>query len=489
MLFNSFVFIFLFFPVVLLGYYGWVRLKWGRTCILWLVLASLVFYAWWRAEYLGLLLGSILFNYLIGVAILKNHQAQRPQIAKRWLIAGITGDLLLLGYYKYSHFLLHNLGKLFPNLPDSAEILLPLGISFFTFTQIAYLVDTHSGKAKEYSFSKYLLLVTYFPHLIAGPILHHRDMIPQFNLSVIQNSQIFKNMYYGLLIFLIGLFKKVAIADTFAVFATKGFDEVGRLYFLEGWLTSLAYTFQLFFDFSGYSDMAVGISLMLQIRLPLNFNSPYTALNIQDFWRRWHITLSNFLRDYIYIPLGGNQRGPAMTYLNLMITFLIGGIWHGAGWLFLLWGALHGLGLVIHRQFRTWKIALPTWSAWLLTFLFVNFAWIFFRAERSRDAFKVIKGMLGLNGWSAPQGDIFTWHMLLEQFQLQLHVALFDSTGFTLLALGICSGLAVLLTVRSANDLAYRLTPSWPVAAGFSLLTLYVLLKLNKPSEFLYFNF
>ncbi len=306
-------------------------------------------------------------------------------------------NLALLGYFKYSDFFIENFNLVFDSSVGLLHLTLPLAISFFTFQQIAYLVDSYRQEVKELDFLNYAVFVTFFPQLIAGPIVHHKEMMPQFKnqRAKIINPQ---NIATGLFIFSVGLFKKVIIADTFASWASKGFDATPVLTFFEAWATSLSYTFQLYFDFSGYTDMAIGIALMFNIRLPINFNSPYKALNIQDFWRRWHITLSRFLKDYIYIPLGGNRKGNFRTYNNLFLTFVLGGIWHGAGWTFLFWGVLHGGALVIHRLWGLLHFQMKTWIAWFLTFNFINISWVFFRAKEWDDAIKVLSGMVGLNG-------------------------------------------------------------------------------------------
>ena len=276
------------------------------------------------------------------------------------------------------------------------DLALPLAISFFTFQQISYLVDSYRGETKEYDFLNYALFVTFFPQLIAGPIVHHKEMMPQFasKWNLVKN---YKNIALGLFIFSIGLFKKVVIADTFAVWATAGFDTATTLNLFEAWATSLSYTFQLYFDFSGYTDMAIGAALLFNIKLPINFNSPYKATSIQDFWRRWHITLSRFLKDYIYIPLGGNRKGEFRTYANLMATFIIGGLWHGADWTFVFWGFLHGFALVIHRAWSKLGFKLNTILAWFITFNFINISWVFFRAKEWDDAIKVLSSMFSLD--------------------------------------------------------------------------------------------
>jgi D-alanyl-lipoteichoic acid acyltransferase DltB (MBOAT superfamily) len=362
----------------------------------------LFFYSWWDIVYLPLILSSILFNYLIGTTLSKSNENNKIGLNKTFskksiLIFGIVCNVALLGYFKYTNFFLENFNGIFGSNIPLQHIILPLGISFFTFTQIAFLVDAYKNEVKEYDLVRYMLFVTYFPHLLAGPILHHKEMMPQF--ANLRNSVInYRNIAVGLFIFSIGLFKKVIIADTFAVWANAGFDTSMTLNLFEAWATSLSYTFQLYFDFSGYTDMAIGISLMFNIKLPINFNSPYKALNIQDFWRRWHMTLSRFLRDYIYIPLGGNKISSFRTYVNLLATFVIGGLWHGAGWTFIFWGFLHGMALIIHRVWTNLGFKMYTWLAWFITFNFVNIAWIFFRAKSWDDAIKVLKGMVGLNG-------------------------------------------------------------------------------------------
>ena len=336
-----------------------------------------------------------MFNYSFGLELNKDN----PRINKKIILAfGIAANLALLGYFKYSDFLISNVNFAFGTQIPHLNLLLPLAISFFTFQQIAYLVDCAALKgAKRYDFLSYCLFVTFFPQLIAGPIVHHEEMMPQFAKT--KNKVInYENIALGLFIFSIGLFKKIVIADTFAVWATEGFDMAASLNLIEAWVISLSYTFQLYFDFSGYCDMAIGAALLFNIKLPINFNSPYKALNIQDFWRRWHITLSRFLRDYVYIPLGGNRSGKVRTYVNLAATFVIGGIWHGAGWTFIFWGCLHGAALVVQRIWSELGFKLNKFVAWFITFNFVNIAWVFFRAKEWDDALKVLRGMFGLGG-------------------------------------------------------------------------------------------
>jgi len=393
MLFNSYEFIFVFLPITFFIYFYLNHKRLTEASKGFLVCSSLFFYSWWNVAYLPIILSSMVFNYVIGRSLNKTCKDKSKGFSKKSiLIFGIVFNLSLLGYFKYTDFLLENFNLAFSSDAELLHLALPLAISFFTFQQIAYLVDSYRQETKEYDFLNYALFVTFFPQLIAGPIVHHKEMMPQFarTRNKVKN---YRNIAIGLFIFTIGLFKKVVIADTFAVWATNGFDVATTLNLFEAWATSLSYTFQLYFDFSGYTDMAIGLALLFNIRLPVNFNSPYKATNIQDFWRRWHITLSRFMRDYVYIPLGGNRKGRFRAYNNLMATFVLGGLWHGAAWTFVFWGFLHGLALIIQRLWSKLGIKLWTWLAWLITFNFVNITWVFFRAKEWDDAVKVLSGM------------------------------------------------------------------------------------------------
>ena len=410
MLFNSYEFLFLFFPVVFAGFF-WLARFGQRVSALWLSFASLFFYGWWSPKYVGLLLASVVLNYSIGYVI--GHARSRIH-AKVLFAFAITANLVLLGFYKYANFFIGTANSLSGGTLSFVDIILPLGISFFTFTQIAFLADVYRGLAREYNFMHYLLFVTYFPHLIAGPVLHHGQMMPQFSKREIYRLQP-DNAALGLSIFTIGLAKKALLADNFGNYAGPVFAAAGlgiQPDFIEAWTGALSYALQLYFDFSGYSDMAIGISLVFNVKLPINFNSPYKAANIIDFWRRWHMTLALFLRDYLYIPLGGNRKGKILRHINLMITMLLGGLWHGANWTFVIWGGLHGLYLVVNHAWRSVvagrapaqgvpsRIYNP--AATLFTFLCVVVAWIFFRAESFSSAILVLKGCFGYGGISLP---------------------------------------------------------------------------------------
>jgi D-alanyl-lipoteichoic acid acyltransferase DltB (MBOAT superfamily) len=490
MLFNSAVFLFLFLPAVVLVYHGLRGSGLPTLAKCWLILASLYFYAYWKLEYLPLLLFSIVANYLIGVGIGATSGQAGGLRAKALLTLGICINIGLLGYFKYFGFLREIAGSILNLSFEPFELLLPLAISFFTFQQVAYLVDCYRNEAREYQFINYCLFVSFFPQLIAGPIVHHRQMMPQFEATDRKGAVSAGDVAAGLFIFSIGLFKKVCIADSFAVVADTGYAQAS-LSLVEAWTTSLSYTFQLYYDFSGYSDMAIGGALLFGIRLPLNFFSPYRAASIQDFWRRWHITLSNWLRDYIFIPFGGS-RGPLYrTCRNLFITFLIGGIWHGAGWTFILWGALHGGAIVLHRLWQQLERPLPYWLGWFLTFNFVNLAWVYFRAEDLDTAHGVLAAMfstaeISINGTfiyqllAAREGPVFA--VLVSA----LNTSIFWVLPVMLLCTVLFRNTMELSGYRQgAMRLSYTKVLVSALAFGLAALTILS----GSPSAFLYFNF
>jgi len=391
LLFNSRIFVFCFLPATLAGFWVCARLAGSRAARLWLVAASLVFYGWWRPAFLPLLAGSILANFCLGRRLHGPH-------GKAWLVWGLAFNLALLAYFKYRGFFAALAG--FP----AVSLVLPLGISFFTFQQIMFLVDKYRGEIPtKIPLLDYACFVAFFPHLIAGPIVRPRDIIPQFQ-ALRPLDGFAARVTDGLEIFFLGLAKKVVLADSFAKLSDPGFAAAVHhpLTLIEAWAALLAYTLQIYFDFSGYSDMAIGIAKMFGIAFPRNFNSPYKAENIADFWRRWNITLSQFLRDYLYIPLGGNRKGEARRLVNLMITMLLGGLWHGAALKFLVWGGLHGVYLTIHRGFSRLPVRLPRFAARLLTLAAVILAWVPFRAQNFATAAGFYKSLAGLNGVAIP---------------------------------------------------------------------------------------
>jgi alginate O-acetyltransferase complex protein AlgI len=408
LLFTSGEFLFLYLPITLLVFFATARFVGKGAAAAWLAIASLVFYGYWRVEHTLLLVASIAFNYAMGEWILRSRQ-NRPGSAKSLLVVAVGINLAALAYFKYADFFLRTVADLSGRDIPLLGVVLPLGISFFTFTQIAYLVDVFRGKVIERNPVHYALFVTYFPHLIAGPVLHHAEMMPQFRLDSIYSPRL-RSFTIGLAFLAVGLVKKVLVADSVAPIANMvfGHDPDMALAASAAWLGVVAYTLQIYFDFSGYSDMAVGLSLLIGVRLPYNFNSPYQAWNITEFWRRWHMTLSRFLRDYLYVPLGGNRQGRARRYINLMLTMLLGGLWHGASWTFVIWGGLHGAYLVVNhfwlwlRERLGFKAAtgIRGWAGRAagvaLTMLAVMVGWVYFRATDLASANNIVASMFGL---------------------------------------------------------------------------------------------
>ena len=490
MLFNSVEFIFAFLPLTLAVFWAMLRVG-NRPAAVWLLAASLFFYGWWSPRHVVLLLLSIAFNYGIGISLGRVADRGRRTLL---LAVGIAVDLGLLAFFKYADFFLLTLSGL-PGV-DLAPlgILLPIGISFYTFTQIAFLVDAWRGEAKEYDPVHYALFVSYFPHLIAGPILHHKEMMPQFK-ALLPARLTADDLAVGLTIFIIGLFKKVVLADSVAAFVPFAFAPGLEPGLVAAWTGTLAYTLQLYFDFSGYSDMAVGLSRMFGVDLPLNFASPYKATSIIEFWRRWHMTLSRFLRDYLYIPLGGSRHGSGRRFGNLLATMLLGGLWHGAGWTFVLWGALHGVYLVANHLWRAAKTRLGLFRgestrlrllvAGGVTFLAVVVAWVPFRAASLAQAGDVLAGMVGLNGVALPEG--------------------LESGSLGMAWVWITGLLAVAWLAPNTQEIMARHLPqmrgitgagglmSWRPATSYAVVAAVVgvlaLGHLGNVSEFLYFQF
>ncbi len=491
MIFSSRHFIFAFLPIVFLLYFVLKHYRLDLTSKIWLIISSLFFYAFWNVNYLPLILGSLIFNFYAGRLLNKITTIKSILYRKTCLILSIAANLALLGYYKYIDFIIENVNILTGLSYPSTNILLPLAISFFTFQQVAYLIDCYSGNTKEYNFIDYSLFITFFPQLIAGPIVHHNEMMPQFGENVTTSLRN-ENIAKGIFIFSIGLIKKIVIADSFALWADSGFNSLTPISFLEAWTSSLSYTFQLYFDFSGYCDMAIGIALLFNIRLPLNFNSPYKSLDIQDFWRRWHITLGRFLSAYIYIPLGGNRKSDISTYSNLFITFLIGGLWHGASWMFIIWGSLHGMALVIHRIWKKCGFALPKAIAWLTTFLFINTSWVFFRAESLASAKTVLNGMFsiptlsGNNTLAIPTQELAWAGSKIDSFASTLPINLLIHMD-TLLLIAFAF---FLISKKNAYELMHGEVSFQKIIYAGVLFSIGGYFTLSSTSSiFLYFNF
>ncbi len=490
MLFNSYEFIFLFLPITLVVFFFLNRIRLTIAANAWLLFASLFFYSWWNVKYLPLILGSILFNYTIGSLLVDVDLLKRKFVSKGAILTfGITMNILFLGYFKYMDFFIENVNLALGLDLRLLHIVLPLGISFFTITQIAFLVDSYEGLVQERKLLNYALFVTFFPHLLAGPILHHKEMMPQFDR--VKNKVLnYRNFSLGLYLFFIGLFKKVGLADQFSVWAKAGFDVAPSLGLLEAWVTSLCYTFQLYFDFSAYSDMAIALGLMFNIKLPVNFNSPYKATGCIDFWKRWHITLTNFITTYVYTPILRSFKSITFAHsmIAIFLAMFISGIWHGAGWTFIIWGSLHGAGLVINHYWKRKKIKMPRVLAWFITFNFINLSFVFFRAKDWDSAMKVFKGMVGQTGVVLPRflgklpviGDLdltFNKHWLAG-------IQGKDDTVWYLLVAFI-----IILTTKNSIQMTDSFKPSWRSFVFLVVIAFYALLNMSKVSEFLYFQF
>lgn len=502
MLFNSYLYIFLFLPTVLLIFFLIGSRARHSAAFAWLVLASLFFYGWWNPAYLGLIVCSIIFNYTVGVRLAHTHQ-------RLLLVAGVTANLASIAYFKYANFFVASLNAIGGTSLHLETIILPLAISFFTFQQIAYLVDAYRGETKEYNFLHYCLFVTFFPQLIAGPIVHHKEMMPQFSAENAYRP----NLNYiatGLTVFSIGLFKKVVLADSLALFATPVFDAASdgtALTLLEAWGGALTYSLQLYFDFSGYTDMAIGSALLFGIRLPINFDSPYKSKNIIDFWRRWHITLSRFLRDYLYYALGGNRKGIARRYLNLMLTMLLGGLWHGAGWTFVFWGFLHGFYLCVNHGWHAVRrsfsfLGLPRipgarYLGVALTFFSVVLAWVFFRAETFDAALIITHAMFRFDDLQLPMqfsGRLGALETLLLEWgiglngQYVIHPRVWGA-GLPMILFSM-----ILLAMPNSNQIGANCIHLIGKNTAISALVIafvaaIAILSLGNVSEFLYFQF
>ena len=518
MLFNSHIFIFIFLPLVFALFFLFARTS-HLLAAGWLTIASLFFYGWWNPAFVALLLASIVFNYCAGMVIARVVASDAAK-KKYWAIAAVAANLLLLGYYKYSNFFLANAAGFMGFTPPQAEIILPLGISFFTFTQIAFLVDTYKGRVKEYNFVHYCLFVTYFPHLIAGPILHHAEMMPQFAQASTYRMQA-ENVAVGLTIFFIGLFKKVILADGIAPFVAPLYALPGAGVpptFIEAWCAVLAYSLQLYFDFSGYSDMAIGLSRMFGVQLPLNFHSPYKAANIAELWNRWHMTLSRFLRDYVFIPLGGQRKRAWRRYASVMITMLLCGLWHGAGWTYIVFGLLHGVYLCVNQGWRMLRKRLGqsrkhptrvgTVAAVALTFV----AWLvglaFFRADSVPHALQIVGGLFGLHGFALPDYWLAKWGVFGQWLSLN-GVSFGNSRG--LISGGLINWIIILLAIvwfaPNTQQIMAHFNPAlliprdmkparrfaWRPSVAFGVLAAAMafasIVNLHRQSEFLYFQF
>ncbi len=495
MLFTNFHFFLAFLPVVLVVYLILLRCSFRKSALIWLGLSSVTFYIWNDVRLFGLLLGSITVNFLIGNRLFATQS--RP-----WLVTGILFNISLIAVFKYADFTISNINAVSSLNIGLLGIALPIGISFFTFQQIAWLVDMRSKPVKP-KFWPYLLFVSFFPQLIAGPIVHHAEMMPQFNKLFgtgrnVYFSRLWMHVAIGLTIFTIGFFKKVGIADNCAIIASQMFGDAATgkdIETIAAWGGTLAYTFQIYFDFSGYSDMAIGLARMFGIRLPVNFFSPYKSGSIIEFWRRWHMTLSRWLRDYVYIPLGGNQTGWARHRLNIMATMLIGGLWHGASWTFVAWGGLHGLFLIVNHFWRQMRgdIRLGLFG-WFLTFFTVTNSWVLFRAPDFTTAMTIYDSMYSW-AFAAPIHFSDYW-ILVAAF---LVVAAMPNTleimrrYLPVLHMPMRRGVAAMrhfFQPEKIANMAWRPTAGWLlVIAAIAAMDLYIISRSDAYVEFIYFQF
>ena len=489
MLFNSYIFVFLFFPICLIGWFSLNHYHKFKAAQVFLFGMSLWFYGYFNPSYLPIILVSIAVNYVLTLGMLRSDSRKVRGLE---LALAIAFNLGLIFYFKYFDFFLENVNRVFRQDFPLRHILLPLGISFFTFQQLSYVIDTYRGEVKQYDFWQYACFVTYIPQLIAGPIVTHDELVPQFEDESKKHFQ-WDNFAPGLYLFAMGLGKKVLIADTFGRAADYGFSPVSLMYMdsTDTLLAMLAYTIQIYFDFSGYCDMAIGIGRMMNIELPVNFDSPYKALTITEFWKRWHKTLTRFFTKYVYIPLGGSRKGMTRTCVNVLIVFAVSGLWHGASWTFILWGILHGIFMVITRIFKKQFDSFHPVFNWLMTFSFVNFAWTLFRAESIHDAVWMIKKVISMD--FGPINSQITEAFCLPELRALLDAVLpFDLLTklpqFFLLAF-FAGAFWLMLGCRNAHERMETFRPTLATALWTVILLGWCVFSFAGVSSFLYFNF
>jgi D-alanyl-lipoteichoic acid acyltransferase DltB (MBOAT superfamily) len=490
MLFNSYLFILAFLPIVLIGFTRLCRIDNKVLAKVWIILASWIFYGYYNHLYLLILIASIIFNYGFSRIILSNAMGERKDRAKWLTILAVVFNVAVLFYFKYFNFFIDSVNTIFDTNFFVGNIALPLGISFFTFQQISYVVDSYNMETVDYEFLEYCMFVSFFPQLVAGPIVLHDEIIPQFRERLNKYKVDWGLFQYGIVCFVIGLFKKVILADTLGQAVNIGYAIYQDLGTVDIWIIILGYTLQLFLDFSGYCDMATGIASMFGIRLPINFNSPYRSLSIKEFWNRWHITLNRFLTKYVYIPLGGNRNGSVRTCINLMVVFWISGIWHGANQTFILWGGLHGICIVLYRLCGNKWSKLPRLVQWVANFFVINLLWVFFRADTISQALKIIKRAFELNvGTNQSLRNVFTRMELRMVEQLIPGIKNMDLDSVNLiLFLGI--GMIIALFVKPCvlwDSKGKKI--SILATLGILVLAIWSVLSLSYVSEFLYFGF
>lgn len=486
MLFNSYIFVLLFLPLVVTGWFTLNHFKKFTIANCFLLGMSLWFYGWFNPKYLPIILISILLNYFLSRVLLVQETAA---IRKLVLLCGLALNLGCLFYYKYYDFFINNINAVFKTDFVLHRLVLPLGISFFTFQQLAFVIDSYKKETPKYDFLSYALFVTYFPQLIAGPIVNHDELVPQFQDMRRRNIN-WENLARGYYLFVLGLSKKVLLADVFGNAVNWGYSNLDGLSASSTILIVLGYTVQIYFDFSGYCDMAIGIGRMMNIELPVNFNSPYKAITISEFWNRWHMTLTRFFTRYVYIPLGGNRKGNKRTYLNTMIVFLLSGLWHGANWTFVLWGGIHGAAVVLNKAFKESIAKIPRILSWMITFAFVNIAWVLFRAESFGDALEVFHNLSTLTfcGFRTE---------LLNQFKTPLLNFLGIKLGFSSMAFGnlyyalfyFLIAFVLICFHRNAKECSERETVGTGSAVLTAVLMALCIISFSGISTFLYFNF
>lgn len=484
MLFNSYVFILLFLPICILGYFGLNHFGKYNFAQVFLLGMSLWFYGYYNPSYLWILIFSVLINYGVYLLIGK---AKQQRTKKMFMILGVSVNVGLLLYFKYMDFFIGNINGIFGTDIDFLRIAMPLGISFFTFQQISFIVDTYRGEIPGYSFVHYACFVTYFPQLIAGPIVTHDELVPQF-LDKSKKKIDFDNMAKGIYIFTLGLSKKVLVADMFGKLVSYGYEVADTLTTLPAIIVILSYTIQIYFDFSGYCDMAIGLGKMMNIDLPQNFNSPYKALTITEFWERWHMTLTRFFTKYVYIPLGGSRKGTLRTYVNVFLVFLISGFWHGASWTFVVWGVMHGIFNILTRIFKKFIDKIPRVINWIVTFVFVNVAWVFFRAETFTKALTILKKAVAFD-FSGFDTAFITYMESVEIAELLDILSL--KNIFPPIALVGYFAVAFLLIIFSKNayEKMQNFKPTFIKFGTTLFLLLWSVFSLAGISTFLYFNF
>ncbi len=485
MLFNSYIFILVFLPLTLLGYFLLNRFRRYTLAKIFLILMSLWFYGYFNPAYLAILVSSVLVNFAIRKFLMGCGRPRRLGLG-----LGLVFNLGLLFVFKYFDFFIINVNAVFKSALPLLHILLPLGISFFTFQQLSYIIDAYRGNAPDYSFVDYALFVVFFPQLIAGPIVRHNEMIPQF-ADAANKAFNYENFAKGILAFTLGLAKKVLLADTFGAAADMVWAGLGTARSLDALMAMLAFTMQIYFDFSGYCDMATGLGLMMNIRIPQNFDSPYKSLKVAAFWRRWHMTLGSFFTDYLYIPLGGSRKGKGRMILNVMIVFLVSGLWHGANYTFILWGALHGAAVVISRLAGTPKKRPWKFLSWLITFVFINLSWVLFRADTLQDVgrfFAALGNWQGLTGsatysWFAPYYTTTLSFLVGKLHIASRYMAYIMAVPWMLVAFYFS------VLAKNTNERLARFRPTaWRAALCIGLFV-WSVLALSNVSRFLYFNF